>query len=112
MVTTGGLLDSVVLSTTFVGKSKMSKQMKQVAKITKATLESQTLDTERAAFFVKSCCYDTHNDINETTSMRFEEMDSAIKEFKDEMKAQGIWNDVTIVSLSDFGRTLTSNGLV
>ena len=44
--------------------------------------------------------------------MRFEEMDSAIKEFKDEMKAQGIWNDVTIVSLSDFGRTLTSNGLV
>ena len=37
-------------------------------------------------------------------------MDSAIKAFVSEMKSQGIWNDITLVSLSDFGRTLTSNG--
>jgi cullin-associated NEDD8-dissociated protein 1 len=26
------------------------------------------------------------------------------------MKAQGVWNDVVVMSVSDFGRTITSNG--
>lgn len=31
--------------------------------------------------------------------------------FEKEMKAQGIWNQTAILTVSDFGRTLTSNGL-
>eukprot|EP01083_Nonionella_stella_P122430 368341_1 len=30
--------------------------------------------------------------------------------FQAEMKRQGVWDDVVVVSVSDFGRTLTSNG--
>jgi cullin-associated NEDD8-dissociated protein 1 len=26
------------------------------------------------------------------------------------MRAQGVWNDVVVMSVSDFGRTITSNG--
>ena len=37
-------------------------------------------------------------------------MNNALEDFVAEMKAQGIWNKVTVVSASDFARTLTSNG--
>ena len=33
-----------------------------------------------------------------------------IKTFKEEMEAQNAWNDVAVVLVSDFGRTITSNG--
>merc|ERR1712070_1176109 len=38
-------------------------------------------------------------------------IDTALSEFKLEMDGQGLWNSVFLFSASDFGRTLTSNGL-
>ena len=35
----------------------------------------------------------------------------AMASFRDEMKLQGLWDNVTIVQASEFGRTLTTNGL-
>ena len=34
----------------------------------------------------------------------------ALENFVTEMKAQGIWNDVVILTISDFGRKLVPNG--
>merc|ERR1712185_365007 len=34
----------------------------------------------------------------------------ALKSFEEEMKLQGLWENVTIVQASEFGRTITSNG--
>jgi uncharacterized protein (DUF1501 family) len=39
------------------------------------------------------------------------EVDSAIEFFTGELKSQGIWLNVTIITASEFARTLTSNGL-
>jgi uncharacterized protein (DUF1501 family) len=36
-------------------------------------------------------------------------VDEAVGMLADELKSQGVWENVTIVCLSDFGRTLTSN---
>ena len=36
-------------------------------------------------------------------------MNSAIQPFTTEMKAQNAWDDVTIVMVSEFARTLTGN---
>ena len=39
----------------------------------------------------------------------FKDLDTSLTHFVNEMKAQGYWNDVTLVLVSDFGRTLTAN---
>ena len=36
-------------------------------------------------------------------------MNSGLDAFTSEMKAQGVWDDITIVGVSEFGRTLTMN---
>ena len=36
---------------------------------------------------------------------------AALRSFVNEMKSQGRWDDVTVLSASEFGRTITSNGL-
>ena len=43
-------------------------------------------------------------------SLLLSEANAALQCFINDMKLQGIWEDVTIVSASEFGRTLTSNG--
>lgn len=66
--------------------------------------------SERDFFFTKFGNFDTHQNTNELDGMTAE-LDNGIKEFSDEMKAQGLWENVTIVTVSDFGRTLTGNGV-
>ena len=41
-------------------------------------------------------------------SNTLKEVDDAIKAFETQMKAEGIWDDVLVVSASDFGRKLVS----
>ena len=40
----------------------------------------------------------------------FAEIDAALASFVAEMEAQGRWGDVAVLSVSEFGRTITSNG--
>jgi uncharacterized protein (DUF1501 family) len=54
---------------------------------------------------------DTHNDLHEDNGALHTALDDALDAFSREMKAQGVWDNVTVVTTSDFGRTLTSNGL-
>ena len=42
-------------------------------------------------------------------SERLKEVNDALSAFTDEMKARNVWDDVTTVITSDFGRTLTAN---
>ena len=37
-------------------------------------------------------------------------VDAVLGAFEKEMKAQGLWDSVSVLTISDFGRTLTSNG--
>ena len=41
---------------------------------------------------------------------RLKNVDDAISSFEAEMKEEGIWDDVVLVSSSDFGRKLVGNG--
>lgn len=42
-------------------------------------------------------------------STNFQELNQALTYFTDEMIAQGLWDNVSLVIASDFGRTLTAN---
>ena len=54
--------------------------------------------------------YDAHSDLEGGTSDNLLQLDDALGPFTNEMKAQGMWEAVTIVIVSDFGRSIKSNG--
>lgn len=99
----GTLLDAVQLTETF-STDGISKQFKQVASLIK--LRSQNT-TERDAFYVQLGGFDTHSNMLETLETKFSQIDAALTSFVREMRDQGVWDDVAVVSSSDFGRTLT-----
>jgi len=108
----GTLLDGVTLSQPWTQSTSISKQFKQVARVLRAKQDLPPNEKpERAAFVVTQGSYDTHNDAHETLTSHLTELDDALQSFHDEMNDAGIWDDVAVVALSDFGRTLTSNGL-
>ena len=72
---------------------------------------SADLRTERGAYYVSLGGFDTHKDNGPQLEKLFGDMNAALKAFVNEIKSQGRWDDVLVVSVSDFGRTITSNGL-
>jgi cullin-associated NEDD8-dissociated protein 1 len=85
----------------------LGDQLRQVAQLMKVDT-TRADKTERAAFFTQQNGFDTHEGYD--ISAHMEEMDSALEAFKGEMKHQNLWDKVTVVMVSDFGRTLASNG--
>ena len=83
------------------------RQLEQVARMVKAR---DTLEEERQAFFVELGGFDTHASELETVHDKFGQVNGALGSFVAELKAQGVWEQTTIVTASDFGRTLGSNG--
>ena len=51
-----------------------------------------------------------HSDLGETLETKLTEMNGALTSFVDEVTNLGEWNNTVLLSASDFGRTLTSNG--
>jgi len=103
----GDVLDNVSLTETFDDELELGQQLQQVARVVAAR---GTLGAERDAFFVNLGGFDTHNDAEEDLREKFAEMDAALSTFVAELQAQGAWEDVALLSVSDFGRTLASNG--
>ena len=68
------------------------------------------LKNERAVYFTQVGGFDSHHDLTSTMTNNMPGIDCAIGKFKEEMKDQNRWDDVAVVTLSDFGRTLTSSG--
>jgi len=65
--------------------------------------------TDRDAFFVQMTGWDFHSGLKDRLEDRFASINNAFSSFEEEMKAQGRWDDVTVVIASDFARTLTAN---
>lgn len=105
------VLDAVELSDAWDATSKFSGQLRTVAKLIKASTDGNgTLRTERDVFFVSLGGWDVHGDAVETTEALLNYLDSALGELEEELRAQGVWDNVTLIQASEFGRTLTSNG--
>ena len=100
----GALLDGATTSETFAGK--IGKQFQQAAKIVALR---QDLDVERDVFFLQLGGFDDHNDHHEKLAEKLGDIDAALDAFRKEIG--DVWADVTVAAISDFGRTLTSNGL-
>ena len=86
-------------------ESKIGKSAKQVAKLISINKDKH----ERNAFHIKLGGFDAHNSFEET-GYRLAYVDKALESFEQEMKLQGVWDQVVVVPASDFGRTVQSNG--
>jgi uncharacterized protein (DUF1501 family) len=99
--------------------NRLAAQLRAVANMIAAR---DTIGVKRQIFFVSLGGFDNHGDqfkgsnasvpiLSGLHSDLLKQLDAALTWFYDWTKSQGIANNVTSFTMSDFGRTLTSNGL-
>lgn len=82
------------------------QELKQVARLIAARGDRSA---ERDFFFVGLGGFDNHANLEMNLANRFGTMNTGITAFVNEMKAQGIWENVVLATQSDFARTLDPN---
>ena len=87
--------------------TSIGRQMKQVARLIKKRLD---LNVNRQVFYVQIGGFDTHTNQLPNHVTLFTQFSQAMRAFYNEMVIQGVSNDVTTFSLSDFGRTMNPAG--
>jgi uncharacterized protein (DUF1501 family) len=90
-----------------IDTSSLSNQLQQAAKLVAAR---HFLGSQRDVFFVQLGGFDTHGDAFAVMETKLTQIDASINSFVEEMRLQGVWEGVTIVTASEFARTITSNG--
>ncbi len=93
--------------TTNFSDTDISTNLEMVAKTIAAR---STLDMCRQTFFIDMGGYDNHDEVLFNHGTLMGELDDAIASFWSVMQELGLENDVILFTMSDFGRTLTSNG--
>lgn len=102
-----GALQSFQEVTVEFPDTDIGRQLKQVARLIK---KRGDLQVRRQVFFAQIGGYDTHAGQLTQHNLLLGQMSQAIRSFYDEMVVQGVSNDVTTLTLSDFGRTLGPTG--
>jgi uncharacterized protein (DUF1501 family) len=87
--------------------TNIGQQLKQVARLIKKRMD---LNINRQIFYVQIGGFDTHaNQLNDHPNL-LGQFSQAVRAFYDEMVVQGVSNEVTTFTLSDFNRTLNPAG--
>jgi uncharacterized protein (DUF1501 family) len=89
------------VTVTFPGTS-IGLQLKQVARLIKKRLD---LNVNRQIFYCQINGFDTHSTQINGQNTLLGQFSQAVRAFYDEMGVQGVQNDVTLFTLSDFSRT-------
>ena len=88
--------------------SRLIEQLKQVSKVISAR---EALNAEVDLFYIAMGGFDHHSELLLAMQKAFREhVEPALSTFVAEMKAQGVWESVALQSMSEFGRTLDTNG--
>ena len=95
------------LATTFTQSNPVSVDMEMIAKTIAARTE---LDFCRQIFFVTFGGWDHHDEVLNNQLFMLGVVSQALKEFYDATVELGVSDKVTTFTISDFGRTLSSNG--
>ena len=66
----------------------------------------------RYVFFVQLGGFDNHDELLDNQAGLLGNLDANLKAFWDEMTAQGLQDDVTLFTCSDFGRTLPTRLII
>jgi len=94
------------LETSFSSNNYMSLQYAAVSKLIK---NKGIRGVDRDVFYVDLGSYDSHANMLSSLDSLTNTVNEALSSFVTEMKAQGRWNDVVVVFVSEFARTLIPN---
>ena len=94
-------------SVTFPTNSDFSSNLQMVAK---AIAGHTALGQNRQTFFIEYDGWDTHDKLLATQASLLPDVDASLKAFYDCLVALGEDSNVTVFTISDFARTLTSDG--
>ena len=94
------------LSTTF-SASDLSQRLKMIARTIKVR---QELGAKRQTFFVRFDGWDHHDELLNAQSQMLTVVSKAMSEFQTALAELNVEDCVTTFTISDFARTLTSNG--
>ncbi len=86
--------------------TSVSRQLKTIAKLIEGRAQT---NMKRQVFYVHQGSYDTHGSQLVQHQQLLGDMSVAVKAFNDAMVVLGLSNDVTLFTLSEFGRTLKPN---
>lgn len=100
------LAGAPTLNTTF-SPSYMSKNMELIAK---TIAVRNTINVNRQTFFVTFGGWDHHDNLIDNQVDMLGVLSTALGELESALQELGVFNDVTTFTISDFARSLTSNG--
>jgi uncharacterized protein (DUF1501 family) len=106
MQANAALAVSQEVTVTFPNTS-IGRQLKQIARLIKKRTD---LNVNRQVFFCQLGSFDTHNNQLAGQANLLSQFSQGVRAFYDEMVVQGISNDVTTFTLSDFNRTFNPAG--
>ena len=84
--------------------------VEQLRMVAKTIAARETLGFERQIFFVEATGWDHHNELLISHADLLNNLNESLHYFNNVMEELNISDNVTSFSISDFGRTLTSNG--
>lgn len=97
--------------------NSLASQLRSVARTIRASRDAGSgINANRQVFFVRQGGYDTHDDqIRSPTAAEghhrlLQQLSQAVAAFNQAMQNLGADNEVTLFSMSDFARTINSNG--
>lgn len=95
------------IQTDFDTTSNLSLAFERIAKTINIR---ESLGMKRQIFFVEFGGWDHHDELLESSAEMFTEVDNALNSFNLAMEELGLSDQVTTFSISEFSRTLISNG--
>jgi len=98
--------NSMGVSATFPDNG-LGNQLKTVAN---TIAVRDTLNVRRQIFYVAIGGFDTHDTQRTRVPALLSQIGGSISAFKTAMTELGVWDDITLFTASDFGRTLIDNG--
>ena len=100
-------MSSATLSSPTAWKADdFGRQMSSIAKLVKTR---DARGTDRDVFYSEIAGFDTHGKQEAELNIKMKEVNDGLKAFVEEMEDQNLWDDVAIVVVSEFGRTLLAN---
>ncbi len=104
------ILDELLRNFTWHAKfntaNTLSFRLEKVAKMMKV---KDGRGTDRDIFYVAAHAFDTHFNQTEAFTTLLPGINTGIEEFRKALIDEGLWDSVTIVMVSEFGRTLREN---
>lgn len=92
---------------TFFSNNRVSQSFRRITEVIKAR---DIMGFKRQIFFVRMGGWDMHGELINAHERNLTVVDNAMQEFANGLEEIGMFNAVTTFTISDFGRTLTSNG--